>query len=442
MKPGSVRHFAIGVVSPTVGTVLDETRGIGQGFDFLRITLSFGIVSWHSIVICYGGPVERTVWTTFAGTLGAALLPAFFALSGFLVMGSAARVRSLSTFLSFRVLRILPALATEICLAAVVIGGLVTVLPARAYFTSGGFFRYFLNVSGRVMFTLPGVFQTNPTDTVTNASLWTIQPEITCYIFLALMLLSNAYLKPWVYCLVAAVLIVVNLTAAKGLSIDDINGPVQPYDLFTCFVFGNLLFFWRYVVPASRWLFLSCAAVGLWLIRVPGLMNISLAALSYCIVYLGTVRMPRLGLLSRGDYSYGIYLYGFPVQQLVSLTLPHLRLWWLNVIVALPFIIGFAMFSWHVIEAPTLSLKDRLKFLKLAERRWLGIYALRLTLATGLLCYGLILLHWSHVDASTRFSFKAHWRYVAVGIPLLALLVAGPRRAPASEPAQAVVRAT
>jgi peptidoglycan/LPS O-acetylase OafA/YrhL len=104
---------------------------------------------------------------------------------------------------------------------------------------------------------------------------------------------------------------------------------------------------------------------------------------------------------------------------------PSWRFWWFNIAVSMPFILAFAMFSWHFIEKPTLRLKERVKFLRESEAKWLARYPIRLAATSILLCYGLILLHWSHFDAATHFSLKTHWRYFAIGTPLLALLIAG-----------------
>ena len=73
----------------TLGGVLEETNGIGQGFDSLRVMLSFAVLCWHAPSISYGTGAELAMWGTPIGVLGAALLPVFFALSGFLVMGRA-----------------------------------------------------------------------------------------------------------------------------------------------------------------------------------------------------------------------------------------------------------------------------------------------------------------------------------------------------------------
>ena len=89
------------------------------------------------------------------------LVPAFFAVSGFLVTGSGLRVRATSTFLAFRVLRILPALLVEVTLSALVLGPIFTRLPLSSYFSDQQFFRYFGNIVGWITFYLPGVFQNN-----------------------------------------------------------------------------------------------------------------------------------------------------------------------------------------------------------------------------------------------------------------------------------------
>ena len=73
----------------------------------------------------------------------------FFALSGFLVTGSLGRTR-LHQFVTLRVIRLIPALAVEITLSAVIIGLIFTTLPASEYLTSKGFYAYFLNIVGDI----------------------------------------------------------------------------------------------------------------------------------------------------------------------------------------------------------------------------------------------------------------------------------------------------
>ncbi len=100
----------------TLGSLLDRNKGLGPGFDFLRIFLALAIVAWHSRNVVYWTSDTLTTETPFwFGEY--CLVPIFFALSGFLVAGSGMRL-TLANFLVNRGLRILPALALEILFSA------------------------------------------------------------------------------------------------------------------------------------------------------------------------------------------------------------------------------------------------------------------------------------------------------------------------------------
>jgi peptidoglycan/LPS O-acetylase OafA/YrhL len=113
----------------TLGSALDEQKGFGQGFDFLRIFLATGIIAWHTAQLSGHLDVARASAFWFSEYM---LVPMFFALSGFLVAGSSMRL-SAKNFLFNRAARIIPALVADIVFAALLIGPLVTTLPARAY---------------------------------------------------------------------------------------------------------------------------------------------------------------------------------------------------------------------------------------------------------------------------------------------------------------------
>jgi len=170
----------------TVGQKLDECRGFGPGFDFLRVFFASAIVAWHCVTVAGGleDALNSPFW--FAGY---SLVPMFFILSGFLVTGSALRL-SLKNFFINRSLRIVPALAVDIVISAIIIA-----LALSDYFTSTGFFTYFFNILGFAQLHLPGVFETHPADYV-NVSLWTIPYEIGCYILMGWLIWSQWLRKP------------------------------------------------------------------------------------------------------------------------------------------------------------------------------------------------------------------------------------------------------
>jgi peptidoglycan/LPS O-acetylase OafA/YrhL len=142
----------------TLGSALDEQKGYGQGFDFLRIFLATAIIAWHTASLT--GHLEMARASAF-WFFEYALVPMFFVLSGFLVAGSGMRL-STKNFVLNRAARIVPALFADIVFAALLIGPLVTTLPANLYFTGPTFFTYFLNIAGWVHYSLPGVFAGNP----------------------------------------------------------------------------------------------------------------------------------------------------------------------------------------------------------------------------------------------------------------------------------------
>src|ERR1700761_3676596 len=113
----------------TIQDRISETGGRSTGFDYMRLVLALAILGWHSIVTCYGSVAQDAVGASPARPLIALLLPAFFALSGFLVAGSLERSRTIPMFLGLRALRILPALAVESLISALIIGPLLTTLP-------------------------------------------------------------------------------------------------------------------------------------------------------------------------------------------------------------------------------------------------------------------------------------------------------------------------
>ena len=144
----------------TIGGEIDATKGLGAGFDFLRVALSFGVVAWHETGVLT--PTHdhiddaAPIWL-----LGYSILPMFFGLSGFLITGSAQRL-SLRNFLINRGLRIFPALIVEIMLSAFVLGPIFTSLALHDYLTSPQTYHYLTNIVGLINYNLPGVFYRNP----------------------------------------------------------------------------------------------------------------------------------------------------------------------------------------------------------------------------------------------------------------------------------------
>ena len=345
----------------SIGSILDGNKGIGPGFDTMRLLLSISILCWHSIAISYGVDMDAAVRRTTLNAGANALLPVFFALSGFLVMASAMRAQSLRKFVVLRGLRILPALATEITLSALLIGSTLTVLPWHEYFASHQFFAYFGSLFGRIRTVLPGVFQDNPLPGLVNASLWTIGSELICYVYLAALIVSGVVRHRRLVTAFACAFILLDFCRDQfGADHHLATQALLGRSLLVSFMLGNLAYLWRDKLP-YRWpAFFASLAIGLGLVDSVYWEDVGLVALTYCTVFLGVTPIKKIPVLSRGDYSYGIYLYAFAIQQAVTQLLPGARQFYWNILISLPLVILLAMGSWRFVEEPTLALRKRL----------------------------------------------------------------------------------
>lgn len=361
----------------TIGSKLDETRGIGPGFDFVRIALAICVFGSHSILIAEGeqnqfgvAPLKLIHWS---------ILPMFFALSGFLITGSATRLR-LRDFLLNRGIRIIPALAVDICIAALIIGPIFTTLPLRQYFTSYDFYAYFANITGLIHFVLPGVFEQNPFPNTVNGSLWTVPFEIGCYALMSVFIMTGI-LKSKAATLGTTALVIAAVACTYAFDLDMENQlPHAIYTalhhyfaalgniLYSFFAVGCLFYVFRYYIPFHITVFMGVLAVIALaayqqLDFLPFFLQqiVLMPLLVYVVVFVGMLKIPPIPLYRRGDYSYGIYLYGYPIQQGLSALYPVTSPV-LHFLITLPVITLVAMFSWHCIEKPILKLRKKFSF--------------------------------------------------------------------------------
>jgi peptidoglycan/LPS O-acetylase OafA/YrhL len=364
--------------SDTFGSILDRHRGEGPGFAVLRLGLAVAILWIHARflsripiaaetgVISLAGP---HTWTGPSRVFYIFLVPAFFALSGFLVTGSALRLRATAPFLTFRLLRILPALFVEVTLSALILGPLFTALPVASYFNDPQFFRYFGNIAGWITFHLPGVFAANYVSVV-NGNLWTLPAEFDCYLITAALMLSglayNRAVLTAIMAVITAVLIGLNTCSDFGLVIEE---PHTATTITYYFFLGMIFFHWKEYILAS-WKVFGLAAIACYVfLDLPHTIYLAPICITYVTIFLGVKALPEFKWLRTRDYSYGVYLYGFPIIQAILALAPSLRGHGILVFaLAAACTTAFAAMSWHVIERRALALKSRLPRMMTARR--------------------------------------------------------------------------
>jgi peptidoglycan/LPS O-acetylase OafA/YrhL len=356
----------------SLGDQLRAYEGFGPGFNFARIFLAYSILVWHTVSIAGNG--DNQVLQTGLWPFIFAVLPMFFALSGFLVIGSALRL-PIKEYILNRAFRIVPALGVDIAISALIIGPIFTTVALTGYFTDKEFWSYFLNIIGKIHYNLPGVFEENPYPDIVNGSLWTVPYEIACYVVMSTMIVLGI-VRSWKWTLgLAIVLVAVAITfyllelgngdrlLDKGIRFAFLS---KGASLVPSFLVGAALYLMKDRLPYSHLMALGIVmglfALGLWgetsFYSNPVFIGLVAFPLAYLVVWIGLTPIPIPGFLESGDYSYGIYLYHFPILQALQY-LFEFSFWWTLAIAGLLPVTLFAVFSWHVIEKPTLKMRKR-----------------------------------------------------------------------------------
>lgn len=357
----------------TIGSKLQARRGIAPGFDFLRIFLASGVVAWHVPAIVKGDVSWGS--TPIVWLLGYSILAAFFSLSGFLIAGSAQRL-TLGNFLINRGLRIVPALLVEVVLCTLLLGPIFTNISLYEYFTSPQTWHYFTNIIGIINYTLPGVFTQNPTDIVNN-TLWTVPHEIMCYAAISILVIIGLLKRPMIIVALTAIMTISGIFLELYGLTKTSHGVVGKFvyivfvsnasRLYSGFLFGISAYLLRNRIVYSWRIFsiciLLCAVISFFPIgSVPLATTLVLPEILYITIFIGVTDVPIPSIFRKGDYSYGIYLYGWPIQQLTVSTFPAVSSLLLQFLISIPLITAFAAFSWHFIERPILELRKKFSF--------------------------------------------------------------------------------
>jgi peptidoglycan/LPS O-acetylase OafA/YrhL len=340
-------------------TIESLPAGRNNNFNLLRLLAAAAVIVSHSYPLSLGKgtPEPLQIWT--GSTLGGAAVEAFFAVSGFFIAQSFDRCRSLVDFLAARLLRLIPALAIVSVLLAGLVGPLVSALDAGAYYSSPKVWWYApraISIFWRGD-TLPGVFLSNPYPNIVNGPLWTLTYEVLCYtalVSVALCGLINRRLFPifaglfLTFYLVAHFLIrYLDLTVYANMGLP--------------FFIGVAVYVYRDIIPLRGLIFtlMFAAAVGFTVIHfaVTPAWAVVIAYGCFCF---GFAWMPLLLRYNRfGDYSYGLYIYGWPVQQLAAQFIPGIQpvgLMCITFGIAIP----CAILSWTFVERPALRLRASL----------------------------------------------------------------------------------
>lgn len=333
----------------TIGAGFDSRR---NSLNFLRLVLAVAVIVSHTWPL--GGYGTDPV---IAGEkLGTWAVAGFFAISGYLIANSRLHL-PMGMFLLRRVLRIYPGYLVCLVVVAAVFAPVSTALgagpihwgSAASYIANNIFLKVHQDGISHTLVTAPY-------GPAWNGSLWTLIYEFLCYVAIGILLsLASRWRRPIV---VAALLACAAVWTAES-HVGSAGFIESLAFLGSIFFAGSTIALFADRIPLDwRLAGLGAVAVGLsgYLNIVPWLGALPIA---YVCLWLGIV-LPFHRIGRTNDISYGVYIYAFPMQQLVLACLDAKRLP-VGIAVVLSIVCTFplAVASWFLVEKRALALKDR-----------------------------------------------------------------------------------
>ncbi|MGB3624299.1 MAG: acyltransferase [Henriciella sp.] len=335
------------------------SQGRNNNLNLIRFVAAAAVLVSHAWPMVEGPGTTEPLEEMVGHSLGTLAVFVFFVISGFLITASFQRSSSRTSFILSRLLRLFPALLVNLLFVALLLGPVVTTIGARAYFASGEPFLFVMRDLALfpLMYELPGVFVGQPIEAVVG-SIWTLRHEVLCYagVFAAGVLgffttrersaaLLGLYAVIWFAVTLSPVEVPGTIAAFHRLSV--------PYAI------GVAFWIWREQIPLSSWalvpMILLAFILADTLFAFPAFIFV-LAYATFVFAYLPGGTILRFNEL--GDYSYGMYVYAFPIQGL-AVYLFGAQTPLQNIAYSMPATLLLAIVSWHSIEAPAMAAKPR-----------------------------------------------------------------------------------
>ncbi|WP_332682225.1 acyltransferase family protein [Bosea sp. (in: a-proteobacteria)] len=340
-------------------SVADGLSARHNHFGLLRLLLALAVVVSHALSVTTGRVEDEPLALSTGFTLGEHAVNGFFAVSGFLVTMSYEQ-RGWRDYVIARSLRIAPGLIAATLVVSLLLGSALTRLDLSAYLSDPRLWRFISGTltSFKSAAPLPGVFEDNPLP-FPMGTVWTLKYETLCYLGVLVAGLSGLLLQRRL-ALAIWVALVVATVAREVVAPDGPKGVETALRLPLLFLTGGLIYLWRERVP------LSLAGLGVALVVTALLLPTPFyKAALYLVTAWGVLVLALAPALARwhsdppADLSYGVYLYGWPVQQAFVAVFPAagaFLLFWPGLAVTLT----VAALSWYFVEKPALGLKRRL----------------------------------------------------------------------------------
>lgn len=359
-------------MSRTLGGIIKEKGARANNLNFIRLIAAILVVLSHAFNISYG----KADWKSHEFlarisdgelSLGKIAVFCFFILSGYLITASYVKSKNNAEFFLKRFIRIYPGLLFVLVVTVFLITPIYSDKGVIQNYLSKENYLYIIhNLSFLVNNDkIPGLFTNHPLPGLVNGSLWSLKHEMYCYftVPLCVFLTKN---KPKRIMAVFGLLTLINIlfyfNLIGGLNWDGgFAFRIKRFlGLYEYFLAGVFVYSIRDSIIISRKYALALFPVLCASIFIPSVTSIAFATIGtyilFVIGYSPKISMPSVHKI--GDLSYGIYIFGWPIQQIIMQQAGYSMSWYANFLLSMPFILVLACISWNCIEKPSLKFKS------------------------------------------------------------------------------------
>jgi peptidoglycan/LPS O-acetylase OafA/YrhL len=326
-----------------------------NNFDLYRLIAALMVIWGHAYALMPNPQGEDLIAQltgyTYSGSVAVKL---FFFLSGLLIANSLIRGTNLTRYFIHRATRIFPGLIVSLTVVTWIVGALVSTIGVERYLLSSETWQIFLHNLTVGPFTLsirqflPGVFESLPYSD-SQGTLWSIPIELACYVFLALAWVTIRRFRNWSFVLISATLLLGVIRPDIGfLPSGEVGMAIW------AFSFGVVASLFQDHIRVGPLIVVLLGALAL--VLSGSILNEVLFVLFLFALFLFlSTRSIVTKLKLPGDYSYGVYLYGWPIQQIL-LVVNFSESTLMNQLVTMFAAVLVGAASWHIIEKPMISL--------------------------------------------------------------------------------------
>lgn len=328
----------------------DFEKSRNNNFTLLRLIFAWAVLAGHSFPITAQGSDPISMLLLPYTWIGEIAVSGFFAISGYLVTASFMQ-RSIPAFIASRAFRLYPAVIVYSLIAILVIGPLNSKASLETYFQANPWINLHNATLWRWTYNLPYVFTDNPLAGSTNGATWTLPAELRCYLLVLIAGFFGVFdsrIRANIFLLIMLVLVYTNYAAIPlfGASAN-FSSPLS------FFLVGALIWINRQLLPLS-WIVAVAATIAIPVSIKSGIYHyVYPPCLSY-IIFMLVYRTPYLDIDRFGDISYGVYIYSWPIQQIVWQPEQNA---YVNVLLATAVVFPLAYASWRLVEKPALNIR-------------------------------------------------------------------------------------